>query len=121
MIPAGPATRVFLVTGATDMRKGFDGLFGIVSRQIGQDPLSGHVFVFCNRSRDRIKLLFWDGSGLWLCTKRLERGRFSWDWPAAGEAPVSLGHEQLAMLLGGLDPGGARVKRWYRSGDGCAA
>ncbi|NLT71350.1 MAG: IS66 family insertion sequence element accessory protein TnpB [Verrucomicrobiaceae bacterium] len=77
MISLSSATRIFIVTGATDMRKSFNGLYGIVAHQLHENPLSGHVFVFCNASRNRIKLLFWDGSGLWVCAKRLERGRFS--------------------------------------------
>src|SRR5262249_13907305 len=60
----GPATRVYLAVGATDLRKGFEGLFGLVKDRLGLEPLSGHVVCFCNRSRSRIKLLFWDGSGL---------------------------------------------------------
>ena len=70
MIPLSSATRVFVVTGATDMRKGFDGLYGIVANRLGMDPTSGHLFVFCNATRTRIKVLTWDGSGLWLCNKR---------------------------------------------------
>jgi transposase len=72
MIPLSSATRIFVVTGATDMRKGFDGLYGIVANRLGMDPTSGHLFVFCNATRTRIKVLTWDGSGLWLCNKRLE-------------------------------------------------
>lgn len=66
----GAATRVYLAVGATDLRKGFEGLFGLVKDRLGLEPLSGHVVCFCNRSRSRIKVLFWDGSGLWLCSKR---------------------------------------------------
>ena len=76
MIAAGPATRVFLVSGATDMRKGFDGLAALVRSRLGEEPLSGHLFAFANASRTRLKILFWDGSGLWVCSKRLERDRF---------------------------------------------
>lgn len=121
MIPLSAATRVFIVTGPTDMRKSFNGLYGIVAQQLGQDPVSGHVFVFCNRSRTRIKLLFWDGSGLWVCAKRLEKGAFSWDWPAQAGAYSSLPQEQLAMLLGGIDLRGAKMKRWYRTNGNKAA
>ena len=72
-----PATRVYLARGVTDMRMGFNGLYGCVTRLLERDPLSGHLFVFCNRRRTRLKILFWDGSGLWVCAKRLERGCFS--------------------------------------------
>jgi IS66 Orf2 like protein len=64
MIGFGSATRVYLAAGATDMRKGFDGLFGIARDRLGMDPLSGHLFVYCNGRRNRLKVLYWDGSGL---------------------------------------------------------
>jgi len=67
------ATRIYLALGATDLRQGFDGLYALVEQRLELDPLNGHVFVFANRRRSRIKLLFWDSSGLWLCSKRLER------------------------------------------------
>jgi transposase len=63
----GPATRIYLAAGATDMRKGFEGLYGLVRGRLESDPLSGHVFVFANARRNRLKLIFWDGSGLWVC------------------------------------------------------
>jgi transposase len=68
---------VFLVSGATDIRKGFDGLAGLVRTRLGEEPFSGHLFVFTNANRTRLKILFWDGSGLWVCSKRLKRGRFN--------------------------------------------
>jgi len=116
MLGVGPATRVYLAVGATDMRKGFDGLFGLVQHRLAENPLSGHLFVFCNRPRTRLKVLFWDGSGLWICAKRLEKGRFSWPQPE-GETPgakVSLQREELAMLLGGIDLARTRRKAWWR-------
>jgi len=72
------ATRIYLAVGATDMRKGFNGLFGLVRDRLQCEPLSGHVFLFCNGQRNRLKLVFWDGSGLWVCAKRLEKGKFRW-------------------------------------------
>jgi transposase len=75
MLALGAATRIYLAVGATDMRKGFDGLLGLVQQRLQADPLSGHLFLFCNRPRTRLKALYWDGSGLWVCAKRLERGR----------------------------------------------
>lgn len=114
MLGWGPATRIYLAAGATDMRKGFEGLYGLVRDRLLCDPLSGHVFVFANARRTRLKLLFWDGSGLWVCAKRLERGRFR--WPAAEDrAPkLVLSHEELALLVGGLDLAATRLRRWYR-------
>ena len=77
MITLTRATRIFVRAGATDLRLGFEGLHAVVQTQLQQDVLSGHLFVFCNRARTRIKILTWDGSGLWLCAKRLERGTFA--------------------------------------------
>lgn len=113
MLGIGAATRVFLAAGATDMRKGFDGLFGLVRERLQEDPCSGHVFGFANRERTRVKLLYWDGSGLWVCAKRLERGRFR--WPEAGQgASRHCSGAELAGLLEGLEVGAARRRGWYR-------
>lgn len=120
MISLSAATRVFVVAGFTDMRKSFNGLYGIVANQLKQDPTSGHVFVFCNRSRNRIKLLLWDGSGLWVCAKRLEQGRFHWPWLEEACADVEdrdayvLTHESLSLLLGGIDLDQTSFRKWYR-------
>ena len=120
MIAVGPATRVFVALESVDMRKGYDGLHALVVSALGEDPLSGHLFVFTNRGRDRIKVLCWDGSGLWICAKRLERGRFS--WPAPGDAEsgggkARLSAAQFAMLLGGVDLKSARRKPWLRKNE----
>ena len=114
MFGLGAATRIYLAVGSTDMRKGFDGLYGLVRDQLGLDPLSGHLCLFCNKGRNRLKVLYWDGSGLWICAKRLERGRFS--WPSDGEqsARVTLSQEELSLLLGGIDLTRTRRKNWYR-------
>jgi transposase len=110
----GPATRIYLAVGATDMRKGFEGLFGLVRDRLQCEPLSGHVFLFCNGRHNRLKLIVFDGSGLWVCAKRLEKGRFR--WPQAGDAQgkVVLSHEELALLLGGIDLAQTRRRPWYR-------
>jgi len=110
----GPATRIYLAPGATDMRKGFEGLYGLVRDRLQCDPVSGHVFLFCNAQRNRLKLMFWDGSGLWVCAKRLAKGRFCWPEPEAGQIKIVLTHEQLAMLIGGIDLRQTRPRRWYR-------
>ena len=81
MFGLGLAPKIYIALDAVDMRKGFEGWHGLVGDQLGQDPLSGHLFLFTNRTRTRWKALVWDGSGLWVCAKRLEKGRFP--WPAA--------------------------------------
>jgi transposase len=111
----GAATRIYLAAGATDMRKGFEGLYGLVRDRLQCAPLSGHVFLFCNAQRNRLKLLFWDGSGLWVCAKKLSKGRFRGPAPQRGEVKVVLSHEELAMLLGGIDVSQTRQRPWYRS------
>jgi transposase len=114
MFGIGAATRVFLATGTTDMRKSFDGLFGLVRQRLEEDPLSGHLFLFCNRPRTRLKVLFWDGSGLWVCAKRLEKGRFSWPADPQQGCKASIHGEELAMLLGGIDLAKTKRKAWWR-------
>lgn len=96
------------------MRKSFNGLYGLVRDQLLCDPMSGHVFLFSNAQRNRLKLLFWDGSGLWVCAKRIEKGRLH--WPAADAAPakILLSREEFALLIGGLDLTQTRERKWYR-------
>lgn len=117
MITVSPATRVFLALGETDMRKGYDGLYALVASQLGEDPLSGHLFVFANRQRTRLKILCWDGSGLWVCGKRLERGRFTWPQADVAGTKVRLTGAELAMLLGGIDLKRGKLKQWHRKNE----
>ena len=92
--------RVFLACGKTDMRKQINGLAEIVEGSFSLNPFDGALFVFCNRNRDRVKILEWDGDGFWLHFKRLEKGRFR--WPAVGEeATMTLTGDELSYLLGG--------------------
>lgn len=98
-LPAG--TRVWLVAGHTDMRKGFDGLAAIVQTTLTANPFCGHVFAFRGRRGDILKVLWFDGQGLLLLAKRLERGRFV--WPHADSGSVALTPAQLSMLLEGID------------------
>jgi transposase len=98
-LPAG--TRVWLAAGLTDMRRGFDGLAALVQSALTQDPFSGHVFVFRGKRGDIIKLLWWDGQGMCLFAKRLEKGRFI--WPQAQSGSVAMTPAQLSMLLEGID------------------
>lgn len=109
----GLATKIFIAIDAIDMRKGFEGLYGLVRDHLEQDPLSGHLFLFTNRTRTRVKALVWDGSGLWVCAKRLEKGRFH--WPRAEQTrSVTLRSEELAMLVNGLDLKQTKQRKWYR-------
>ena len=101
MIELRSGTRIWLAAGITDMRRGFQGLSAQVQTVLEQEPYSGHVFVFRGRRGDLIKLLWFDGDGLCLFQKRLERGRFI--WPQATSGTVSLSRAQLSMLLEGID------------------
>ena len=100
------ACRIWLATSAVDGRKGFDTLAAAVRSALGHDPMCGDLFVFRNRSAARIKILFWDGSGLVLYAKRLEKGTFP--WPAAVESSITLSSSQLLELLAGREVGLAR-------------
>ena len=101
MIPVPAQTRVWLAAGVTDMRKGFNGLSVLVENALSADPHSGHLFVFRGRRGDLIKVIWWDGQGACLFSKRLEKGRFVWPSPADGKVCVTAA--QLAMLLEGID------------------
>ena len=114
MFGVGAATRIYVATGATDMRKGFNGLYGLVRDQLLCGPLSGHLFLFSNAQHNRLKIIFWDRSGFWVCAKRLEKGRFHWPEPDTAQNKIVLSHEELALLLGGIDLGKTRQRRWYR-------
>ena len=98
-LPSG--TRIWLAAGLTDMRRGLDGLAALAQSALEQEPFSGHVFVFRGKRGDIIKLLWWDGQGMCLFAKRLEKGRFI--WPQAESGSVSLTPAQLSMLLEGID------------------
>jgi transposase len=109
--PAG--IRIYLAVQPVDMRKQFNGLWVAAQEKLGEDPKSGAVFAFINRERTRLKLLYWDGTGVWVLAKRLEQGRFS--WPATGDdrAKLSLAPEALALLVGGIDLKRGTRKPWY--------
>jgi transposase len=112
MIGFDSHTRVYLAVGATDMRKQIDGLAALVEDVLEADPLSSHLFVFCNGARDKIKILFWHNNGFWLWYRRVEKQRF-W-WPKAGErAPLELSMRELGWLIEGLDP--SRVEAHKRA------
>ena len=101
MLSALDGLPVYIACGATDMRKSIDGLAAIVLHTFLLDPHSGAMFVFCNKSRDKLKILVWDHNGFWLYYRRLERGRFLWPSAASGER-VEVSRRQLAWLLDGL-------------------
>jgi transposase len=101
MIPVPASTKIWLAGGVTDMRKGFSGLAVLAEHVLRQDPYSGHLFVFRGRCGDLIKVIWWDGQGACLFSKRLERGRFLWRSMSSGKASISTA--QLAMLLEGID------------------
>ncbi len=114
MLSVAPGVRVYLAVGITDMRKSFTGLAGLAQQAIGQDPTSGHLFAFCNRRRNLVKVLFWDGSGFVLLAKRLERGTFAWPKAEKDAAHVTLTGEELSWIFGGLDLSQAQRRTWWR-------
>lgn len=112
MLTISRTTRVFLSTEATDMRKGFDGLFSLVENVIREDPFSGHLFVFRNQRRDRLKVLWWDRDGLAIFYKRLERGSYEFptdrmtkgsNVPVGDSRRLEIRADELALLLEGID------------------
>jgi transposase len=106
--------RVFVALENCDMRKGYNGLMALVTERLEEDVRGGAVFVFSNRRHDRLKMLYFDGSGLWLLSKRLERGSFSWPRSVeAGQRKLRLTPEALALLTDGIDLRGARMRPWY--------
>jgi transposase len=111
MLSLSPATRVFVALGPVDMRKSFNGLYTYAQEVLQQSPTSGHLFVFTNKLRNRLKILFWDGSGLWVCAKRLEKGTFA--WPKGDGSSHCLRPEELQLLIHGLE--GTPRAHWYRS------
>lgn len=114
MFGFGAATRIYVATGSTDMRKGFDGLYGLIRDRLGCEPQSGHVFLFANARRNRLKLVFFDGIGLWVCARRMEGGRLRWPDANTTATKVQLSREELALLLGGIDLEQTRRRKWYR-------
>ena len=114
MLTLGAPVRVYLAPGVTDMRKSFDGLIALTQRVLRMDPLSGHLFAFCNRRRTLMKLLVWDGSGFLLLAKRLERGTFAWPEADPGQDRITLTVEELNWILGGLDLDRVTPRSWWR-------
>ena len=108
------ALKVFVALEPVDLRKSFSGLEGLVSEHLCEDLRAGALFVFTNRRHTRLKILYWDGSGLWLLIKRLEKGTFSWPKVVEpGRVKLQLAPQALAMLTDGIDLRGARLRPWY--------
>jgi transposase len=120
MLSLPSSVRIYVASGPTDLRRGFDGLSALTRSVIGADPMSGHLFVFVNRRGNRVKILAWDRTGYLLLYKRLERGTFRIPVkPAAGRKHVEVDSGELMLMLEGLDLRNARrQKRWYRTGTG---
>lgn len=114
MLSFSGSLKVFLAVQPCDLRKGFNGLHAMVTERLGEDPKAGALFVFCNHRRTRLKILCWDGTGLWVLTKRLEEGTFSWPKTVEPDcAKLSLTPQALTMLTDGVDLRGAKMRPWY--------
>lgn len=117
MLSFAGSLRVFLAVEPADMRKGFEGLHALVGERLREEVRSGALFVFANKRRTRLKVLYFDGTGLWLMTKRLEQGTFAWPRPEEiGAAKLALRPEALAMLTDGIDLRGAKMRPWFERG-----
>ena len=114
MLSFSGSLKVLVALEACDMRKGFNGLHALAAERLGEDPRQGALFVFSNRRHTRIKILYWDGTGLWVLSKRLEKGTFSWPKTIEpGTTKLCLRAEALAMLTDGVDLRGAKLRPWY--------
>jgi len=110
MLTFASPTRIFLAVVPVDLRGSFNRLSSLVEKVLAQDPLSGHWFAFTNQRRNRVKILVWDGTGLWVLSKRIEAGRLS--WPKAEGSSANLRPEELSALLSGLEV--TAKAGWYR-------
>lgn len=114
MLSFSGSLKVFVAVEACDMRKGFNGLHALVSERLGEDLKGGALFVFSNRRHTRIKIIYWDGTGIWLLTKRLEQGTFSWPKHLAPDTTkLKLTPQALALLTDGVDLRGGQLRPWY--------
>jgi len=117
MISIASSTRIFVATSPTDMRKGFDGLQGLVSGVLELDPLSGHLFLFINRRRDKLKVLYWDGDGLAIWYRRLEQGTFQMPTVDSNKCVAEMNREDLIMLIRGVDYERVRRRKRFKLKD----
>lgn len=112
MLAFPSAIKIYVAVQPVDMRKQFNGLWSAVAEQLKEDPKNGAVFAFINKERTRLKLLYWDGTGIWVLAKRLEKGRFSWP-VGSDKTKLSLTPEALALLTGGVELKHGSLKPWY--------
>ena len=113
MLAFPAAIRIYVAVEPVDMRKQYDGLWAAAEQQLGEDPQQGAVFCFTNKGRTRLKLLYWDGTGVWVLAKRLEEGRFSWPEPSGAKRKLALTPEALALLVGGVELRRGSLRPWY--------
>jgi len=106
--------KVYLAVEAVDCRKSFNGLYALALNELKEDPLSGSLFVFSNRARTRLKILYWDGTGLWVFAKRLEKGTFNWPKGVDAKKKLSLHPDALNLLLSGIDLREGSMRPWYQ-------
>lgn len=117
MLSFAGSLRVFMAVEPCDMRKGFEGLHALVVERLREDVRGGALFVFTNKRHTRLKVLYFDGTGLWLMTKRLEEGTFGWPkMEEIGAAKLALRPEAFAMLTDGIDLRGAKMRPWFERG-----
>lgn len=114
MLTISAQTRIFIALEATDMRKGFDGLCGLISSTLQQDPLSGALFLFVNRRRDRMKVLYWDGDGLAIWYRRLEQGTFQLPMATDAKRAIEIRSDEFTMLLRGIDLDSIKRRKRFR-------
>jgi transposase len=112
MLAFPAAIKIYVAVEPVDMRKQYDGLWAAAQQQLHEDPKPGALFAFTNRERTRLKLLYWDGTGVWVLAKRLEQGRFSWPAPGEKRAKLALAPEALALLIGGVELKHGSLKPW---------
>jgi transposase len=115
MLSFSGSLKIHVAVEGCDMRKSFEGLAALVTTELAQDIRGGALFVFSNRRRTRLKILYWDGTGLWVMAKRLEEGTFS--WPQGEQKVIALRPEAFAMLTDGVDLRGAKMRPWYDRGE----
>ncbi len=115
MLSFSGTLKVFVAVEPCDMRRSFDGLHNVVATLLGEDPKSGALFAFTNKRRSLLKILYWDGSGIWVLAKRLEKGTFSWPKPAdVDDGKLRLNSTALALLLDGIDMRDGCRRAWYQ-------